>query len=444
MELLWRQLWLSEQESGRLSLVVGPHMSGKSVLIREVFKGKRYIYVRMSGKSESLVMDEIAFQIRKVFNRAVPPSASTVRDIFDFIFAEAGASPFTLIIDSVDEIVRRNPVFFEYLAKKWKKHRRKVNINLVMTAVNRITASEIFDSPQSDFHGCADLRVDMSFLTPSEMKSMLDSESLSYGKEDLLALYMVTGGCPGFFTDAIANGAVSRDAVFAYFLSESSLYVKEVSSVLSVVLGRGNDIYVSILQMLARGVRTQSEIEDKLGMIVGGHLAKLEKEYRLIAKARPLLADKTSRNKVRFYIKDQYLDFWMRYVEGNRPAVEMGDMDSVVSIVKEDFRAYGRQVLCRYFSERFREDAVAPEIGGDWIYGSPAAAAEPHGKLPQRHDPIDIIAMDSKKRKALVVAVDFDSDGFDKSPLLQRAEALRKSWLYGFSIDRRLFTLSDM
>lgn len=440
MELLRRQLWLSEQESGRLSLVVGPHISGKSVLIREVFRERKYIYVRMTRKSEFLVMDEIAFQVRKVFGLAVPPSASTVRDIFDFIFAEAGTLPFTLIIDSVDEIARRSPAFVEYLAKKWKKHRRKVNINMVMTAVNRITAAEIFESPQSDFYNCADLKVDMGFLTPSEMKSILDSEGIRYGNEDLLALYMVTGGCPGFFTGAIDAGAVSKDAALTYFLSRDSSYIKETASVLNNVFGHGSDIYISILQLLARGVRTQAQIEDKLGMIVGGHLSKLEKEYSLIAKVRPLLGDRTSRNKVRFYIRDQYLDFWMRYVEGNRPAVEMGDMERIITFVKKDFGTYGRQVLCRYYFDRFREDAVAPEIGGDWIYSCPAT----DGKASMRRDAIDIIAVDSKKKKALVAAVDFGSAGFDKTPLIQRSEALRNSWLYGFNIDRRLFTLDDM
>lgn len=444
MELLRRQLWLSEQEYGRLSVVIGLHMSGKSALVGSVFRDKRYIYVRMNGMAEAMVMDEIAVQVRNLFGRSLPPSAATVRDIFDYIFAEAGNACFTLIVDSVDEVSRRNPVFWNYFASKWKKNRRKTNINLVFTAVNRQAVEEMFESKDSPLYGCMDLRVDMGFFTPSEIKSLLKEEGIAVSGGDLLALYMVTGGCPRFVIEAVSAGAVSRDGIFQYFLSPASSYMGAIKSVVYGVLGRGSDVYVSILQLLSRGIRTQAEIEEKLGMIVGGHLMKLENEYQLIAKARPLLVDKRTRNTVRYYIKNQTVAFWFRYVEGNRPAVDMGDSRAIVSRVLEDFRSYGREVLCRYFYARFLEGADGASVGGDWLPCSSVTSARPAKDRKKSADPVDIVIIEPKRKNATLVAVAMESAGFDTKPLLSRSDALRKSFLYGFTVDRRLFTLNDM
>lgn len=444
MELLRRQLWLSEQEYGRLSLIAGPRLSGKKSLVNAVFKDKKRIYIGMGGKSESIVLEDIAGQIKKTLGLYIPASFTTVREAVDFLFVQAASEPLTIIIDGIDEIYRRNRAFYDYLSLKWKKYRRKVNFNLVLTAVSSFAVREMFYEKESPFAGCLDLEVRTDYFSPDDIKTLLDSAGVKYAPEDLLAMYMITGGCPVFVLGAIGAGAVTKDSMIDYFISDRSGYIRRIGALVDSVLGKGCEVYTAILQLIAGGVRTQGAIEEKLGMIVGGHLARLEKEYMLAAKARPLLSDKLKRNVVRYYLGSQMTDFWFRYVEGNRSYVEMEDWDTVREAVRKDFEKYGREVLCRYFLAKFSQDNPLYEIGGDWEPGNSVSVANPAaGRRPQP-DPIDIIAIDRKRKKALIVAVAFGQSGFDKGPLVKRTEALRKSSLYGFNIDRRLFTLDDM
>ena len=104
MELLRRQLWLSEQEYGRLSLIAGPRLSGKKSLVNAVFKDKKRIYIGMGGKSESIVLEDIAGQIKKTLGLYIPASFTTVREAVDFLFVQAASEPLTIIIDGIDEI----------------------------------------------------------------------------------------------------------------------------------------------------------------------------------------------------------------------------------------------------------------------------------------------------------------------------------------------------
>ena len=214
------------------------------------------------------------------------------------------------------------------------------------------------------------------------------------------------------------------------------------------------------MQLISRGVRSQSELEDQLGgMIIGGHLAKLEAEYQLVTKARPLLSGKASRNVVRYYITDRFLDFWLRNIESSRTEAELGDWDKIRSRAEADMPSVMKDSLVGYFMQKFAEARGVEQVGGDWTasarqsrslsrrrsyylskYSRPSA--EPVAK--EKVHEIDIVALEPGRGKALVADVCLTPGDFEKKAFLDRLATLKKGPLKGYVIDSRVFTLDDM
>ena len=200
---------------------------------------------------------------------------------------------------------------------------------------------------------------------------------------------------------------------------------------LARTLGKSREVYLSILMLISTGNLTQADIQAKIGgSNVGGHLLKLETEYGLITKRRPLMAADDSRNVVRFSITDTFLLFWLRFVEGARTDYDTFRLDSMLSRAKEDFKAFSKETLRRYFTQMLSDQQPTLEVGGDWKSGDPSE--------------IDILALDKEGGRALVIDVEHDSSFFNKKAFLEKVSSLRNGSLKGMQIDARLFTVADM
>ena len=199
------------------------------------------------------------------------------------------------------------------------------------------------------------------------------------------------------------------------------------------MLGKNSEIYLSILQLLAGGIVSQSELEDRLGgTIIGGHLAKLEKEYELVRKCRPMLAGPASRGVVRYKIADPGLRFWLRYVEAGRADLELGRNAVLLRRAQSDYPVFARWALREWFLRKFRQESGYEQLGGEW---SPAHAGDKE---------IDILGFPPRAKRALVGDVELRAEDFEKEPFLARVASLRKGSLKDYVIDARLFTLADM
>ena len=69
---------------------------------------------------------------------------------------------------------------------------------------------------------------------------------------------------------------------------------------------------------------------------MGVHLDKLEKDFDIITKLRPITAKENSRD-IRYKIADEFLSFWFRFIYSNRSAVEIENYDFIRRIVYRDF-----------------------------------------------------------------------------------------------------------
>src|SRR5690606_14173937 len=91
--------------------------------------------------------------------------------------------------------------------------------------------------------------------------------------------------------------------------------------------------YFSILQLIASGKTAQSEIDSIIEKNTGAYLNNLEKDYSLIVRNKPIFSKPNSR-KTRWNLKDNYLQFWFRFIYSNQSLIESGRFDLLREIIE--------------------------------------------------------------------------------------------------------------
>ena len=148
-------------------------------------------------------------------------------------------------------------------------------------------------------------------------------------------------------------------------MKADSVFLGEGKAVLIEEFGKDYGIYFSILSAIARGKTSRSEIESVVGREIGGYLTKLENEYEVIAKKRPLF-EKSSTKNVRYTIEDNFFTFWFRFIYKYSYMLEIENYESLKTIIKRDYETFSGLMLERYFRRVLIERQAYTRIGGWW------------------------------------------------------------------------------
>ena len=108
----------------------------------------------------------------------------------------------------------------------------------------------------------------------------------------------------------------------------------------------------------------RNEIEQAVGRPVGGHLTRLEEDYRLVSKRKPFAA-KTAR-LVRYQIDDPFYRFWFRFIFRYEGLVQMKNFAMLRKFVKRDYPVFSGHALETYFRRRMEESGEWSRIGNWW------------------------------------------------------------------------------
>ncbi|KAA6342418.1 hypothetical protein EZS27_009819 [termite gut metagenome] len=119
---------------------------------------------------------------------------------------------------------------------------------------------------------------------PKHRGLLVSHYNLAYTSEDLLCLYLITGGVPKYINLLMEAEATTIEKILHMITLSDSPFWDEGKDLLVSEFGREYGTYFSILQLIASGKNTQSEIDSIIEKNTGSYLVNLEKEYSLIVK----------------------------------------------------------------------------------------------------------------------------------------------------------------
>ncbi|MPM43484.1 hypothetical protein SDC9_90159 [bioreactor metagenome] len=261
------------------------------------------------------------------------------------------------------------------------------------------------------------------------IKEILRDHRPEYSKEDLLAFYLFTGGVAKYVELLTDANAFTLESIVNEVFSYNSLFLDEGKNVLIEEFGKDYGNYFSILSLIALSKTSRPEIESVLNMNVGGYLDKVENEYGIITKIRPIFS-KPAGKSVKYRLNDNFLNFWFRFVYKYSGAVETESFDYLKTIFNRDYSTYSGQILERYFREKIMKEENLSAIGSYWETGN--------------RNEIDIVAINEYEKRAIIAEVKRQNEKISLDVLREKAKNLVDKELQGYKIEYRALSIEDM
>lgn len=248
----------------------------------------------------------------------------------------------------------------------WDRYKDSTFVNFVASGSVYTLMNQIYMDAREPLYGRCDSIIKLRPFSTSVLKDILHDHKPDYTNEDLLALYTFTGGVPKYIDLFMQKGCTDMESMVDYIVQSDSPFLNEGKALLIQEFGKKYGNYFAILADIANGRNTTAEIEQNMGdMVIAGHLKKLEEDYELIVRKRPILAKEGSQT-VRFEISDLFLRFWFRYFIKYHRLVEMENFEQLGQLIKNDYPTYSGSTLEQYLRQQMMESCNFMDIGSWW------------------------------------------------------------------------------
>jgi len=414
------KLYDQANTAARLTVITGRRRVGKTMLALQFAHKHKHLYLFVSKKSEHLLCREYLEEIRKNFSIPVIGEIKTFKEIFMLLIEHARKERFTLIIDEFQEFYNINPSVYSDIQHLWDVNKSSCRLNLICIGSVYSLMHKIFEESKEPLFGRADR---ILFLRPFSIRDMYTILA-DHGHKDgrtLFDCYAITGGMPKYLDILASNDVFQFDGIADFILTDNSPFLNEGRSLLIEEFGKEYGTYFSILELIASGKTARTEIESVLEIHAGAYLAKLETDYALIAKIKPINAKPNSRLQ-KYRIIDNFLGFWFRFIFKNRSAVETGNFSYIRKIINRDYSTYAGRILESFYQQVFAESGRYNRIGTYWERGN--------------QNEIDLVAVNDLRKEVVFADIKLDSSRINLKALKEKASTLleeykgyKKEWL---------------
>ena len=422
------QLDNQSSKTSVFTLLVGRRRTGKTTLVKHTFANKSLLYLFVSNKSESLLCREWQQIIEHTLGVHLYGSASKIADLLREVMIFSRQQQITLMIDEFQRLYEINPSIMSDIQLVWDSEKDQAHIHLIACGSVYSMMVKIFRDKKKPLFGRATAELKLLPFSTDLLKDILSDYNPHYTSEDLLTLYMLSGGVVKYVELLLDAGAYTHENIIDAVCQTGSTFLTEGIELLVGEFGKRYQIYFSIMQLIANGLTTQSQIDSIIGVNTGRYLATLEEEYTLIRKVRPMYAKPNSQG-VKYALHDNFLMFWFRFIESNRSLIEMEKYDLLKEIIHNGYSQFSGLILERYFRQKYSELPRVTEVGNWW---------DKHGE-----NEIDLIAVERLDKRCVVAEIKRNPDKIDLQTVENKFAVLRPHFR-GYTIQFQSLSLTDM
>ena len=427
LEVLGRIEALSVTDA-QMTVLIGRRRIGKTSLLRHFIADKPAVYLFLAKKSETLICAELTEAIKQSLGVELYGEYRQFKEVFRFLLDLSKKQHFTLILDEFQEFTSINPAVFSEMQNLWDVTKAESKMNLILCGSVYSMMNKIFENAKEPLFGRATNRIHLKPFTINTLKEILTENYPGFTNDDLLAFYLFTGGVARYVELLVSRKAFTLNDILNEIFSDNSILLDEGKNILVDEFGKEYSTYFSILTLIASSKTSRSEIESVLEMSVGGYLERLDADFGLIRKVRPVLAKSGSRN-LKYSISDNFLNFWFRFIYKYRSSIEIGNFDYVRSIVGRDYATFSGLILEKYFVEKMILSQKYSTIGTYWEKAN--------------QNEIDIVAINEMEKKALFAEVKRKKENINLNVLKEKSTKIAQS-LSDYEISYQGFSIEDM
>lgn len=435
LELLTQTRKLAFENHSQMTAITGRRRIGKTKLILNSCEDTPTVYLFVRRSNEATLCSQFAEIASQSLNTYISSEVTSFVSLFETLMTLGKNLTFNLVIDEFQEFFYINPSIYSGMQDVWDRYKDTTHVNFIASGSVYTLMHRIFMEYKEPLYGRCDSIIKLKPFTTSVIKEILADYHPMYNNDDLLALYTITGGVPKYIELLLDKGCYTMNTMVEYIIQENSIFLEEGNVLLIQEFGKKYGNYYAILSAIASGKNTSAEISESIGNAsVGGLLQRLEEDYEVIAKKRPISAKEGTQN-VRYDITDNFLRFWFRYIVKHQDFVQSGLFAKLADVVKNDYPTYSGLTLERYFREQLREKQLYKNIGSWWETSK--------GKDTNPNE-IDIVAIYADTPKIFIAEVKRQRKNFKPELFQQKVEAIRTKLFYKYEIETACLTLENM
>lgn len=330
------------RNSAQMTTIIGRRRVGKTELAVKFLEDvKDGVYFFVSRKKIFSLVSEFGDGLRHI-NPSVIGETSSMDEFLKILFETAMAKPIVVVFDEFQNFKYVDSSVFSIFQKFWDEYHKKAKIHLVFIGSMISMMEKIFSGRKEPLFGRATMRIEIPPLSPGTLTLILkDWNCLSPSR--LLDFFTVFGGTPKYYSivDSYKFTASPIEEILGELvLNKSGILYKEVYDILIEEFGKKYQTYFTILQAIASSKNTISEIANACGMAVNvtsKYMDELLNYYKIIERWVPFGSKKATSRMGLYFISDEFIKFWFRYVYRYESLIELKRDRDVLEYVKADF-----------------------------------------------------------------------------------------------------------
>mgnify|MGYP004664934557 FL=1 len=417
------------ENTAMFTVLMGRRRVGKTSLIAKALEGKVSAYLFVSRDSEAMLCRKFQRSLEEQLGIHIYGELTYFRDLFEVIMRESINRHFTVVFDEFQTLYKINPAIFSEIQDLWDRYHRESKLNLIVVGSIQSLMRRIFEDKNEPLYGRPTSKFTLYPFRTDVLKEILAEHSPDYGNEDLLCLYMITGGVAKYVELLMDAQCYTKDRMLDYVCRQDSYFLTEGRDMVNQEFGEDGVTYFSVLQMIADGMTRRGDIDGAMQKDMGVYLQNLEKNYNMISRLKPLLSKPNS--KVSAYeISDRFLRFWFRFICPYQSLIERKQLGLVRSNIANNYERFSGRTLEQYFQAKAFESGLYTQVGNWWDR--------------KGENEIDLIALNEFNHTAVAAEIKRNSERINLHALAAKVETLRKSDFGKYSFSLQALSLEDM
>ncbi len=371
---------LRRKSEKQMIVVYGRRRIGKTMLLKHVFPDAEYLFVDTRSK-ETLLKDFSGQIFDGVFGN------------WEAFFKHLLSNNGIVIIDEFQNFLRVDNSVFSILQKVWDN--LDSNVLLILCGSYTGMMKHIFLDYKEPLFGRSAYQINLKEFNFIETAKMLNS--FGYDTDEIIDRYSIFGGIPKYLW-YLKNKEDFKTQVKNLFFDELAPLREEGKNLLIGEFGSEHRGYFSILEKIGCFDKEIGEIVDKTGMErtkVMKYISELADYYGIIEKVENKLG--ASKRGIRYRIKDNFLNFWFKYIYSNQDKIEFNPEYAFNFAVKNINEFTGRifEEIIKSIIPNFHKAGLIPFL--------PETIGKHWGKIPGSKEVYEIdIAGESKDAVLLI------------------------------------------
>ncbi|MBU4369996.1 ATP-binding protein [Patescibacteria group bacterium] len=361
------KIYQASNQKAHLVIIKGRRRIGKTTLALKSIEKRQKIYLFVTKKKPKLLLEDFEKELK---NFGIPfiGHLNSFDDFFELIFQYSKNKFLIVILDEFQNFKYVDPSVFSILQKYWDKYKDKSKIILVIIGSMTTLMKKIFLSRHEPLFGRSTNSLEIHPLNIKTIAKILKDMKLNPHK-NLLYYYAIFGGIPKYYdlidTENLYNHSL-KQILFHLVFKKNAKLQEEGETLLIEELGKNYFTYFSVLEAISRGRTKLTEIANMVGIPVasiGKYLDELENYYQIIERRSPIFSKPTTRIS-RYYIKDNFLRFWFRYVYKNKGLLEQGQIDGVMNFVFKNLPTFSGLI----FEDMIKQLLIQKNRDNDFLF----------------------------------------------------------------------------